>query len=207
MRNINLFIKRLFDFLGSLIGIALLSPFFIVIMFLIKISSKGPIFFKQERLGLKGKKFEIIKFRTMILNAEKIGDGLFVKTEQDNRITKIGKFLRVSSLDELPQLWNVIKGDMSLVGPRPPVLHHPYSFGEYTSFQRKRFNMRPGMTGLTQVTVRNSVPWDERIPIDVKYVETFNLWLDIKIMLKTIQKIFMGESIYTHSNNKESTNV
>jgi len=204
MRKLNLFIKRLIDFFGSLLGVILISPILLIIALIIKITSRGPVFFKQERLGKDGKTFNIFKFRTMVVNAEKIGDGLFVKTEQDNRITKIGKLLRATSLDELPQLWNVIVGDMSLVGPRPPVPQHPHKYEEYTDIQRKRFEMKPGMTGLTQVTVRNSVPWDERIPVDVEYVEKFNVWLDIKILFKTIQKIFVRESIYTHSEKNES---
>ncbi|NLY32806.1 MAG: sugar transferase [Firmicutes bacterium] len=199
MRAVNIFIKRVVDLLGSIIGGIIISPILLIIALLIKLTSKGPVFFKQQRLGKDGKIFNILKFRTMVVDAEKIGDGLFVRTEQDQRITKIGKFLRGTCLDELPQLWNVIVGDMSLVGPRPPVPFHPYRYDEYSDFQRKRFGMRPGMTGLTQVTVRNSVPWDERIRVDVKYVENFTIWLDIKILFKTVQKIFRKESIYTQS--------
>src|SRR5699024_8255845 len=109
----------------------------------------------------------------------------------------IGKLLRSTSLDELPQLFNVLTGEMSLVGPRPPVPHHPYSYDQYSKLQKKRFNMKPGMTGLTQVTVRNSVSWDERIPYDVKYIEEFNLLLDVKILFNTILKLFKNDSIYT----------
>ncbi|WP_404292802.1 sugar transferase [Cytobacillus kochii] len=210
MRVLNLFVKRMIDFFGSLIGVIIISPILLIITISIKLTSKGPVFFKQERLGKDGRVFKILKFRTMVVNAEKIGSGLFVKTESDNRITKIGKLLRATSLDELPQLWNVVTGDMSLVGPRPPVLHHPYKFVEYSDFQRRRFEMKPGMTGLTQVTVRNSVSWDERIPIDVKYIEAFNIWLDIKILFKTLQKLFKRESIYTHNNVKgteKSSNI
>lgn len=204
MRKLQLFIKRLIDFFGSLIGSIIISPILIIIALLIKLTSKGPVLFKQERLGKDGKTFKILKFRTMVVNAEKIGDGLSVKSENDNRITKIGKLLRATSLDELPQLFNVILGQMSLVGPRPPVPHHPHKYEEYTDIQRKRFEMKPGMTGLSQVTVRNSVSWDERIPVDVDYVEKFNVWLDIKLLFKTIQKIFVRESIYTHSEKNES---
>ncbi len=202
MRKLNLFLKELIDFFGSLIGIILISPILIIIAIIIKITSKGPVLFKQERLGKYGKVFLILKFRTMIVNAENIGDGLFVKTENDYRITKIGKVLRATSLDELPQLWNVFVGDMSLVGPRPPVTQHPYKYEEYTNFQKRRFEMKPGITGLAQVTVRNSVPWEKRIPIDIEYIEKFNLWLDLKIIIKTIKKIFMRESIYSNSDTK-----
>lgn len=200
MKKKDLVIKRFIDLCGSIVGSILISPILIIIALLIKITSKGPIFFKQVRLGKNGKPFKILKFRTMVVDAEKKGDGLFVKTEQDNRITKVGKLLRATSLDELPQLWNVLMGEMSMVGPRPPVPHHPYKYKEYSKYQKKRFEMKPGITGLTQVTVRNSVPWDERIPVDVEYIENFNLWLDIKILFKTMKKIFVKESIYIQSN-------
>lgn len=203
MRELNLFIKRIIDIFGSLVGIILLSPIFIIIAFSIKITSKGPVFFKQERLGKYGKIFKIIKFRTMVVNAEKIGTGLIVRTENDNRITKVGKFLRATSLDELPQLFNVLIGDMSLVGPRPPVPYHPYKYLEYSDIQKKRFIMKPGMTGLAQVTVRNSVSWDERIRVDVEYVYKFNIWFDIKIILLTVFKLFKKESIYLENNSNK----
>ena len=202
MKNLNLFIKRLIDIIGSLFGILILLPILIIIAISIKLTSKGPILFKQERLGKNGDTFKILKFRTMVVNAEKIGDGLFVKTDADSRITKVGKFLRSTSLDELPQLVNVLKGEMSLVGPRPPVPHHPYKYEDYSDFQKRRFELKPGMTGLAQVTVRNSVPWEGRIPVDVEYVENFNVYLDIKILLKTIWKIIDRDSIYTHTKQK-----
>ena len=197
MRELNLFIKRLIDFFGSLIGSIIISPILIIIALLIKLTSKGPVFFKQERLGKDGKTFKILKFRTMVVNAEKIGDGLSVKSENDNRITKIGKILRATSLDELPQLFNVILGQMSLVGPRPPVAYFPYDgYDNYPEWAKKRFTMRPGVTGLTQVTVRNSVSWDERIKVDNEYIDSFNVWFDIKILFRTLGRIFKSENIY-----------
>lgn len=205
MIKLQLLIKRILDFIGSLLGLIILSPLFIIIAILIKLSSEGPVFFKQERLGINGTVFKIVKFRTMVVNAENIGDGIRVKNENDARITGIGKVLRTTSLDELPQLWNVLKGEMSLVGPRPPLTYHPYKFEQYSEWQRKRFLMKPGMTGLSQVTVRNSVPWDERIEFDIKYVENFSLLLDIKILIKTLIKIFKKESIYL-ANSRDRKN-
>lgn len=204
MRELNLFIKRLIDFFGSLIGSIIISPILIIIALLIKLTSKGPVFFKQERLGKDGKTFKILKFRTMVVNAEKIGDGLSVKSENDNRITKIGKILRATSLDELPQLFNVILGQMSLVGPRPPVTYFPYDgYDNYPEWAKKRFTMKPGVTGLTQVTVRNSVSWDERIEVDNKYIESFNVWFDIKILFRTLGRIFKSQNIYLDSSSAE----
>ena len=197
MRELNLFIKRIIDILGSLIGMIILLPLFVIIAILIKLTSEGPVFFRQERLGKDGKVFKILKFRTMVVNAEKIGDGLKVKSENDSRITKIGRFLRATSLDELPQLWNVFIGQMSLVGPRPPATYFPYDgYENYPDWTKKRFLMRPGMTGLAQVTVRNSVSWDEKIIIDNKYIDSFNIWLDIKILFFTIFKVIKTENIY-----------
>lgn len=197
VREINLFIKRLIDIFLSFIGLILVSPIILIIALIIKTTTKGPVFFKQERLGRHGKVFQIIKFRTMIVNAEKVGDGLSIKSEYDNRITKVGRILRTTSLDELPQLFNVIIGQMSLVGPRPPVAYFPYNgFENYPDWAKKRFAMRPGITGLAQVTVRNSVSWDDRIVVDNQYIDSFNLWLDIKILVKTLFKIFKRENIY-----------
>lgn len=197
MRKINLCVKRCIDFVGSLIGIVVLSPVFLVIAIMIKTSSEGPVFFKQERLGKDGKVFKIIKFRTMIVNAEHIGDGLRVREGDDPRITKIGRVLRKTSLDELPQLLNVLNGSMSLVGPRPPATYHPYAgYKAYPDWAKKRFQMRPGITGLAQATVRNSASWDERIRIDNQYVDRFDIWLDIKILCMTVMRVVKSEDIY-----------
>jgi lipopolysaccharide/colanic/teichoic acid biosynthesis glycosyltransferase len=197
MRKVNLFIKRVIDLFGSLIGAIAISPILIIIALIIKTTSTGPVFFKQDRLGKDGKVFNIVKFRTMIVNAEKMGEGLRVSSHSDSRITKVGKILRATSLDELPQLLNVITGSMSLVGPRPPATYFPYcGYENYPEWAKQRFNMRPGMTGLSQVTVRNSVSWDERIAVDKKYIKNFNVWLDFKILLKTVFKVFQSDNIY-----------
>lgn len=190
------YIKRFLDLVLSLIALIILMPLMIVIAILIKIDSKGPVFFLQERLGKNGKIFKIIKFRTMIVNAENIGDGLKIKSESDNRITRVGKIIRKTSLDELPQLVNVIKGDMSIVGPRPPVTYHPYKYEKYSEEQRERFNVRPGITGLAQVKVRNSASWDERINIDIKYIKEITFINDLKIIVRTVKKVFERENIY-----------
>lgn len=197
MRNANLHIKRIMDILCSLFGIVVFSWLFLIIAVLIKVSSQGPVFFLQERLGRYGKQYKIIKFRTMVVNAEHLGDGLKVKSETDPRITKIGRMLRKTSLDELPQLFNVLAGSMSLVGPRPPVTYHPYNgYENYPEWAKKRFEMRPGITGLAQATVRNSVSWDDRIVVDNQYIDTFNIFLDIKILFMTVFRLFRKENIY-----------
>lgn len=194
-RRINLIIKRTIDIIGSGIGLIVISPILLIIALLVKLSSNGPVFFKQERLGLNGKIFEIIKFRTMVVNAENIGSGICINKKNDNRITKIGKFLRATSLDELPQLINVLLGDMSLVGPRPPVTYHPKKgYNGYSEIEKKRFKMRPGMTGLVQITTRSSASWDERMAIDNEYVDKFNIFLDIKILFGTIKTVVQGKA-------------
>lgn len=204
------YIKRILDFVLSLLAIIILSPLLLIIAVLIKLTSNGPVFFLQERLGKNGKVFNIIKFRTMIPNAENIGDGLKVRAETDSRITKIGKILRKTSLDELPQFINVLVGQMSLIGPRPPVTYHPHKYEEYTEKQRKRFLVRPGITGLAQVRVRNSATWDERIKIDIEYVNKITFCDDVKIILKTIVQILKRKDIYKevkNTNKREKTVV
>lgn len=190
-------IKRVFDILASLIAIIILSPFLILFSIILKLDSKGPVLFKQKRLGKDGKVFIIYKFRTMIVNAEKIGDGISIKSDKDPRITKVGGVFRKTSIDELPQLFNVLLGDMSLVGPRPPVTYKPYDgYDNYPEWAKKRFEMRPGVTGLAQVKVRNSASWDERIKIDNEYIDKFSIWLDIKILFMTVGKVFGSNNIY-----------
>lgn len=193
--------KRIFDIIVSAFSLVILSPLFLIISICIKIDSKGPIFFKQERLGKNGKIFTIYKFRTMVENAENIGDGLVIKTNRDDRVTKIGRILRKTSLDELPQLLNVFKGDMSIVGPRPPVVYHPYNgYNQYPHWAKKRFSEVPGITGLAQVEVRNSASWDERILIDNNYVSDVSLLRDVKIIIQTIYVSLLRKNIYKSEN-------
>ena len=196
MRKINLTIKRGLDFILTLVGTIITSPVILVISILIKCKSKGPVFFKQERLGLHGRPFRIIKFRTMVVNAEHMGTGVVINEKDDPRVTKIGRFLRSTSLDELPQVFNVLKGDMSLVGPRPPVTYHPYEgYENYPEWAKKRFEMRPGMTGLVQVTIRSDASWDDRMKIDIQYVNKFSVLFDIRILFGTVKTVLKGEAI------------
>lgn len=195
MKKLNQILKNIFDYTVATISLLILLPVFILIAILIKIESKGPVFFKQERLGKNGKVFKIYKFRTMVNNAEKIGAGIRIE-KNDTRITKLGNFLRKTSLDELPQFINIIKGEMSFVGPRPPVPYHPYKYENYTEHRKKRFLVKPGITGLAQVSGRNNLTWDERIEYDVKYVENFSFAYDIKILFNTVWKVIKKEDIY-----------
>lgn len=187
--------KRMIDLTISLL---LFIPFFLMFLLIwltISIDSKGGVFFKQRRLGKNGIEFEIYKFRTMIINAEKKGSGIYT-SDNDPRITKVGHFLRKTSLDELPQIINIVKGDMSFVGPRPPVPYHPYKYKEYDEEKRLRFNVKPGVTGMAQAYGRNTLTWDERIEYDVKYVKNINFFLDCKIVIKTILSVIKKENIY-----------
>lgn len=203
MRKFNLFFKRIGDIIGSLLGILLLLPLFLVLSLIIKLTSAGEVFFLQDRIGINGLTFKIIKFRTMVKNAEKLGECIRISDPSDSRITKVGRFLRKTSLDELPQLFNVLTGSMSIVGPRPPVTYHPYNgYDEYPEWAKKRFLMRPGITGLAQIILRNSCGWDERIKYDVKYVDNFNIFLDIKIIFKTFIRIVKPKDMYLKNTDK-----
>jgi len=185
-------IKRLLDFLTSLVGLILLLPFFGVIAASIKIDDRGPVFFRQERVGKDGHIFRLYKFRSMVVGAEHKGAGVFVE-EDDSRITRVGKLLRRASLDELPQLINVLKGEMSLVGPRPTL---PYQVERYDARQRKRLTVKPGITGWAQVNGRNALTWPERIELDLWYVDNWSLLLDLKILWRTFLKVIRGEGVY-----------
>ncbi len=193
--SLDFFLKRGLDLLLSLILILITFIPMLIIGVMIKIGSKGPVLFRQERVGKDKKIFTIYKFRTMVVGAESVGDGIHVK-DKDNRITKLGNVLRKLSLDELPQLFNVIKGDMSFVGPRPPVTYFPYNVSEYPEHWEKRFSVKPGITGLAQVNGRASIDWEQKVVFDTKYVETFSFWLDIKIIILTGLRILGRENIY-----------
>ncbi len=190
---IYLFAKRASDITGSLVGLAALSLPMSFIALLIKLDSRGPVFFRQERIGKDGKAFPIWKYRTMVVGAVNIGLGMRTSKE-DTRITRVGRVLRAFSLDELPQLINVLKGDMSLIGPRPTIRHQ---VEQYTPRQRKRLLMRPGITSLASVNGRNDISWGERIELDIKYVEHASPVMDLRIILKTFWVAFVTrEGVY-----------
>lgn len=182
-------LKRLLDILIANIALIILSPFLLITAILIKLDSKGPIIFKQERLGLHGIPFKIYKFRSMCVGAEKQGSGVY-SFKGDKRITRVGKIIRATSIDELPQLVNILKGDMSLIGPRPALTYHPWPFDQYTEHQKRMFDVRPGVTGWAQVNGRKEVPWPERIELNIYYVDHMSFMLDAKIFFLTIFKVF-----------------
>lgn len=192
MRKIQLLMKRVIDFVVSCGGLIVLLPVMLIVALLVKLTSRGPVFFCQDRLGKNACIFKLYKFRTMIPNAVNLGDGLSTGAG-DPRITPIGRFLRKSSLDELPQLYNVLKGDISLVGPRPTVPQH---LSYYNEHQRRRLEMKPGITGLAMVKGRNRNPWSIRINYDVQYIDTFSLWLDLKILILTAYVVLSGRDTY-----------
>ena len=183
------FFKRFFDIVMAFLILVIASPIMLIIAIAIKIESKGPVVFKQERIGKNGKVFKIYKFRSMCVGAEHTGSGVY-SGKGDARVTKVGRILRATSLDELIQVFNILKGDMSFIGPRPPLTYHPWEYDKYTQEQLKMFAVRPGITGWAQVNGRKAVEWNRRIELNVWYVEHLSLWLDIKIFFKTIFKVF-----------------
>ena len=197
MRGFYRAVKRFLDVTASFLGLVLLSPLLLAVSLLIKIDSRGPVIFRQKRIGRNGKVFEIYKFRSMCVGAEKTGSGVY-SGKGDARVTRIGKILRATSIDELPQLLNILKGEMSFVGPRPPLTYHPWKYEEYTDFQKRMFEVRPGITGWAQVNGRKDVEWHKRIELNVWYVDHMSLLLDIKIMLMTAFKVL------TNADNENS---
>lgn len=198
MKTFSLLIKRIFDIVSSGIMIVLLTPFWILIAIAIKCDSEGPVLFKQGRRTKDGRVFQMYKFRSMVVNAEKMGAGLF-NYENDPRVTKVGRKLRDSSLDELPQLFNIFMGDMSVVGPRPCVTYELGDFDTLNKRYKKRFQVKAGLTGLAQIRGRNDISWDEKVTYDNEYVDMFNKYgflVDIRIGLESVFKAFKHEKIY-----------
>jgi len=214
-RRVPLGLKRVFDVAGSLIALLLVSPMFALIAALIKLTSTGPVFFRQTRVGQYGEKFTFLKFRTMDagdnssihkeyvrrfisgkahFNEREDGESLVYKLVDDPRVTSVGRFLRRASLDELPQLLNVLVGEMSLVGPRPPL---PYEFDRYELWHRRRvLEAKPGMTGLWQVDGRSKTTFDDMVRLDLRYARSWSFWLDLKILLKTPRAVLSGKGAY-----------
>lgn len=185
-------IKRFFDIILSFLGIIILSPLMLITAVAIKLDSKGPVIFKQERLGLHGNVFFIYKFRSMCQGAEHTGTGVYSSAD-DVRVTRVGKIIRATSIDELPQLFNILKGDMSFIGPRPPLTYHPWELSEYTDEQLHMFDVRPGITGWAQINGRKDVEWHKRIELNCWYVDNISLLLDIKIIFVTVFKVLKNE--------------
>jgi len=199
MNLFQLIFKRIFDFFLSLTAILLFLPFSLLLVLLIKLDSEGPVFFTQTRVGKNSKDFTIYKFRTMVVGAEKKGAGLEIE-KGDSRITKIGRFLRLSSLDEFPQFINILKGDMSFIGPRPTVRSQ---VEKYNARQIRRLEVKPGISGLAQVSGRNTLSWPERIEKDIEYIENYSLLLDMKIFFKTFAVVLFPKDVYGENGTKD----
>ena len=201
------FAKRLLDIFVSAIGLAVAFLPMLLVSLAVYINDPGPIIFKQQRIGRNGKQFTILKFRSMCVGAENKGSGVY-SGKGDDRVTKVGRILRATSIDELPQLVNVLVGDMSFVGPRPPLTYHPWRYDEYTEEQKRMFEVRPGITGWAQVNGRKGVEWNKRIEYNVWYVDNVSFWLDIKILFKTFTKVLSnadnentGATVITYTEN------
>lgn len=186
------FIKRAIDVLFSFLGTVILLPVMILTAIIVKIDSKGPAIFKQERIGKNGRVFKIYKFRSMAENSEHTGSGVYSGAD-DMRVTRVGRILRATSIDELPQLVNILKGDMSFIGPRPPLTYHPWPLENYTEEQFRMFEVRPGITGWAQTHGRKNVEWHERIELNVFYVDNCSFFLDMKILFLTVYKVIKND--------------
>lgn len=191
-RRLLLLIKDIFDKIVSFIALLLFLPLFLIVAILIELDSKGPVFFLQERIGKNGKTFKVFKFRTMTIDASEKTKGKYINKDNPY-VTRVGKILRRTGIDELPQLINVLKGEMSLVGPRPTL---PYQVAKYNDFQKKRLLMKPGITSWALINGRNKLTWDERIKYDVWYIENWSFWLDIEILFKTVWVVATGKGLY-----------
>lgn len=199
------FIKRGLDILFSLVTLIVFIIPMLIVAIAIKLDSPGEVLFKQERIGKDGKVFKIYKFRSMCVGAEKIGSGVY-SGKDDARVTRVGKIIRATSIDELPQLINVLKGDMSFIGPRPPLTYHPWPYDEYTEEQKEMFSVRPGITGWAQVNGRKKVEWHKRIELNIWYVNNMSLLLDIKILFLTFFKVLANEDNLSDGETVEKEN-
>ena len=203
------FFKRFLDIVISVLALAALGWLMALAAIAVRLESKGPAIFRQQRLGRDGREFTFYKFRSMCLGAEKTGSGVY-SGKNDNRVTRVGRILRATSIDELPQLFNILKGDMSLIGPRPPLTYHPWPIGQYTPHQRRMYEVRPGITGWAQVHGRKDVEWNHRIELSVWYVDHLSFALDVKIFFMTIWKVFSNadnENIGETVVSKDTTRV
>ncbi len=196
-------VKRVLDIFGSIALAIALSPFFVLVIALIRLDSPGAIFFAQQRVGRHGRQFKMFKFRSMYIDAEErkaalmaeneMQGGVIFKMKDDPRITRVGKYIRRGSIDELPQLWNVFKGEMSLVGPRPPL---PAEVADYSLEDRRRLEVIPGITCIWQVSGRSEIPFDQQVELDVAYIESQSVWLDLKLLLRTVPAVLLGKGAY-----------
>lgn len=196
-------IKRIFDFVAALLAVIILSPLFLIIAIAIKINDPhGPVFYTQERVGKDGRRFRMFKFRSMVTNADELLEklkqqneikGAMFKMKNDPRITTVGRFIRKYSLDELPQLLNVVGGSMSIVGPRPPL---PYEVEQYTEYDKQRLMVKPGATGMWQVGGRNALNFDQMVELDLTYINERSIWLDLKIMFETVKVMIKPNAAY-----------
>ena len=205
----NLIIKRTFDILSSGLLSLLLIPLWIAVAIWIKIDSEGPVFYTQDRRKKDGRVFKMLKFRSMVVNAERMEAGLF-NYENDPRVTKAGRLLRKTSIDELPQLFNIIRGDMSVVGPRPCVTYELGEFETLNKRYKKRFSVKAGLTGLAQVKGRNDISWDEKVGYDNEYVDQFSrlgILIDLKILALSVVKVFKKENIYENKPDESMTDA
>jgi len=203
--------KRAIDVTLSILILLLLGIPMLILALLVKLDSKGPVIFKQERIGKDGRVFHIYKFRSMCVGAETTGSGVY-SGKGDARVTRVGRFLRASSADELPQVINILRGDMSFIGPRPPLTYHPWPYEEYTDEQKRMFSVRPGITGWAQINGRKAVEWNRRIELNNWYVDNLSFGLDFRIFFNTFYKVFknadnenVGSTVVTAPSTDEET--
>lgn len=199
------FIKRILDTIIACVMLIVISPILLIVAIAVKLDSKGPAIFKQDRIGKDFKPFKMYKFRSMVVNAQNMGTGVYAFAG-DPRITKVGRIIRKTSLDELPQLWNIIKGDMAFVGPRAPVVGHFPKWEELNDAYKRRFTILPGITGLAQVTGRNELPWDEKVYYDNIYIDkikTYNILYDIKMWFMTFIRVLSMSDVEETQDNME----